>query len=255
MRRYLFSAGALVLAACSDNTGPTPSGSVGLGFQIARTSPASVVQGSDLAMAGAASVNTTAEGLEITRGSDVIVITKAQLVVKDVKLGNTGCAGDSDDNDCPTLHIGPYLVDVPVNGTDGNRATVPVIEGTYSSVRLTLHKVTSNDSADAAFRQANPDFRDISVRLEGTFNGTPFVFINDVNAKLDVPLAEDLTVDEEGGDVTVTVDFASWFANAQGGLYSPMLANSPGNTRAAVQNNIRAAFRAFRDDNRDGRED
>ena len=255
MRRYLFSAGALVLAACSDNTGPTPSGSVGLGFQIAKTSPSSVVQGSDLAMAGSASVNTTAEGLEITRGSDVIVITRAQLVVKDVKLGSTSCEADSDDTDCPTLHIGPYLVDVPVNGTDGNRAVVPVIEGTYSSVRLTLHKVTSNDAADAAFRQANPDFRDISVRLEGTYNGAAFVFINDVNAKLDVPLPEDLTIDEDGGDVTVTIDFAAWFANSQGGLYSPTLANTPGNVRANVQNNIRAAFRAFRDDNRDGRED
>ena len=254
MRRYVISAAALFLAACSENTGPTPSGSVGLGFQIARTSPASVTQGSELAVDGTSSV-TTAEGLEITRGSDVIVITKAQLVVKDVKLGSTSCEADNDDGDCPTLHVGPYLVDVPVSGADGARATVPVIEGTYSSVRLRLHKVTSNDSADAAFRQANPDFRDISVRLEGTYNGTPFVFINDVNAKLDVPLQEDLTVDDEGGDVTVTVDFASWFVNAQGGLYSPLLANSPGNVRANVQNNIRAAFRAFRDDNRDGRED
>jgi hypothetical protein len=79
--------------------------------------------------------------------------------------------------------------------------------------------------------------------------------VNDVNAKLNVPLAEELTIGEEGGDVTVTVDFAAWFANPQGGFYSPILANSPGNTRAAVQNNIRAAFRAFRDENRDGRED
>src|SRR6187455_2598522 len=114
MRRYLIGAATLILAACSDNTGPTPTGSVGPALQTARTSPSSV-QASDL-VAGAASVNTTAEGLEITRGSDVIVITKAQLVVKDVKLGNAGCEADSDDTDCPTLHIGPYLVDVPVNG-------------------------------------------------------------------------------------------------------------------------------------------
>ena len=253
MRRYFVGAAAFVLAACSDNTGPTPSGSVGVGFQIARPAPSLLLSGD--ALQGASAVEATAEGLEITRGSDVLVITKAQLVVKDIKLGNAGCDEGDNDADCQTLHIGPYLVDVPMNGTDGARATVPVIEGSYSKVRLTLHKVTSNDSADAAFRAANPDFRDISIRLEGTYNGTPFVFVNDVNAKLDVPLPETLEVDEEGGDVTVTVDFASWFANPQGGLYSPVLANSPGNTRAQVQNNIRSAFRAFRDNNRDGRVD
>jgi len=253
MQRYFVGAAALVLAACSDNTGPTHTGSVGVGFQIARPA-SSLVLGGD-ASQNASAVEATAEGLEITRGSDVLVITKAQMVVKDVKLGNAGCEADDDDADCPTLHVGPYLVDVPVSGADGARAAVPVAEGSYSSVRLTLHKVTSNDSADAAFRQANPDFRDISLRLEGTYNGAPFVFVNDVNAKLDVPLPETLTVDEGGGDVTVTVDFASWFANSQGGLYSPLLANSPGNIRAAVQNNIRSAFRAFRDRNRDGHVD
>ena len=253
MRRFLVSASAFLIVACSDNTGPAPSASVGVGFQIARPAPGLSL--ADYALQDPSAVDVTAEGLEITRGNDVLVITKAQLVVKDVKLGSAACGEDTADADCATLHTGPYLVDVPMNGTDGARATVPVIEGSYSKVRLTLHKVTSNDSADAAFRQANPDFRDISIRLEGTYNGTPFVFVNDVNAKLDVPLPETLEVDEEGGDVTVTVDFASWFANPQGGLYSPVLANAPGNTRAQVQNNIRSAFRAFRDNNRDGRVD
>ena len=93
------------------------------------------------------------------------------------------------------------------------------------------------------------------MRLEGTFNGVPFVFINDVNAKLDIPLPTPLVVGDAGGDVTVTIDIGSWFVRSQGGLYSPAQANISGNVQAAVQNNIRAAFRAFRDRNRDGRED
>ena len=260
MRRYLLSAAALVLTACSDNTGPTPNGSVSVGFQVARTSSAmldvSGVSGEGRPLsAESPTVTPSASGLQIASGSDVLVITKAQLVVKDVKLGSAACTQDDDDGDCPTIRTGPYLVDVPMNGTDGPRATVPIVEGSYSSVRLWLHKVTSNDSADAAFRQAYPDFRDISIRLEGTYNGAPFVFVNDVNAKTNVPLPETLTIGEGGGDVTVTIDFGSWFANPQGGLYSPALANTPGNVRAAVQNNIRSAFRAFRDSNRDGRQD
>jgi hypothetical protein len=55
--------------------------------------------------------------------------------------------------------------------------------------------------------------------------------------------------------VTVSIDFSTWFLRPAGGLYGPALANAPGAIRAAVQNNIRAAFRAFRDDDRDGRDD
>ena len=295
MRRYLLTVAALVLAACSDNTGPTPSGSVGLGFQVARTSAAARMSVAGLNADGpplvgdAPTVTPTANGLRITRDADVLLITKAQVVVKDVKLESASatCAddddddddtfpgsstsadsdngrgngrsrdndSDDDDDDCPTLRVGPFLVDLPVNGTDGPRVTVPVPEGTYSSVRLTLHKVTSNDSADRVFRQANPDFRDISVRLEGTFNGAPFIFVGDVNAKIDVPLPEPLAIGETGGDVTVTLDLGSWFVRPQGGLYAPALANTPGSVRSAVQYNIGSTFHAFRDRDRDGRED
>jgi len=89
----------------------------------------------------------------------------------------------------------------------------------------------------------------------GTFNGTPFTFVNDVNAKLTVPLAKPLVVGTGGNDVTVTIDLSAWFLRSSGGLYSPTAANAPGQVRAQVQNNVRAAFRAFRDKDKDGRED
>jgi len=247
---------------------------------VARSSNASLMAASltnadGIPISGEAPVVTpSANGLLITRGTDAILITRAQVVVKDVKLETTGAScvddddfddvaladpknrdDDDDDEDCPSIHTGPFLVNVPVNGSDGARVVVPVGEGTYSAVRLTLHKVTSNDPADRAFRQANPDFRDISVRLEGTYNGTPFIFVSDINRKIDVPLSEPLDVTEVGGDVTVTLDFGTWFIRPSGGLYSPALANTPGVVRAVVQNNISGTFRAFCDRNRDGKED
>lgn len=282
MRPFLLVVAALVFSACRDNTGPTPRGAVGLGFQVARSSNASVMAASVANADGtptsgeAPVVTPSANGLLITRGTDEILITRAQVVVKDVKLETAAAScvdddddefddvalfdrrdrdSDDDDEDCPSIHTGPFLVNVPVNGSDGARVVVPVGEGTYSAVRLTLHKVTSNDSADRAFRQANPDFRDISVRLEGTYNGTPFIFVSDINRKIDVPLPEPLDVSEVGGDVTVTLDFGNWFVRPSGGLYSPALANTPGSVRNVVQSNIAGTFRAFCDRNRDGRED
>jgi len=207
--------------------------------------------------------------MTITRDGDVLLVTKAQLVARNVKLKSAAavCSDDDDDessssssqrkdgDDCATIRVGPYLVDVPVSGADGARVAVQVPAGTYSLIRLWLHKVTSSDAADLAFRQANPAFNGISLRLEGTFNGAPFIFVNDVNAKLTVPLAKPLVVGTGGDDVTVTIDLSTWFLRASGGLYSPAMANTPGQVRAQVQNNIRGAFRAFKDKNKDGRED
>lgn len=271
----------VALSACSDGTAPGADGQVGVGFQLASTSAAaSTVSLDGVTTANGATANATADGFTITRGSDKIVITKAQLVVRDVKLKTAAAScsdddtsndvvstdsksgssngsrhDDDDDLECPTIKVGPYLVDMPVTGADGGRVSVLVPEGTYSKVRLTIHKVSSSDSADLVFRQTNPDFRDISVRLEGTYNGKAFIFTNDVNAQIDVPLTSPLAIKAGGDNVTVSLDLAPWFVNAAGGLYNPAEANVPGLVRAKVQNAIRFAFRAFRDANRDGKED
>jgi hypothetical protein len=283
--RTVAALSALALAACESGTGPSSGNMVGVGFQLARTSGATALvapaaagpAGSTEAVGTVPTITTSAAGMRIARDGDVLLVTKAQLVVRNVKLksatavcsdddddettgrsssSSSGSSSrDDDDDDCAEIRVGPYLVDVPVNGADGARVAVEVPAGTYSSIRLWLYKVTSSDSADVAFRQANPTFRDISLRLEGTFNGTPFVFVNDVNAKLTVPLTEPLVVGTGGDDVTVTIDLSTWFLRSSGGLYSPAAANTPGQVRAQVQNNIRNAFRAFRDDDKDGRED
>ena len=279
---------AVAVSACSDGTAPSSVNRVGVGFQLARTSTApsmiaASVAGPAPAVPGTTpTITTSAAGMTITRDGDVLMVSKAQLVVRNVQLksATTVCSDDDDDettgnssrsssgsssgssssrdddsDDCAEIRVGPYLVDIPVSGADGGRVAVAVPAGTYSSIRLWLHKVTSGDSADVAFRQANPDFRDISVRLTGTFNGTPFTFVHDVNAKLTVPLSTPLVVGTGGDDVTVMIDLSTWFLRSSGGLYSPIAANSPGQIRAQVQNNIRNAFRAFADKNRDGRED
>ena len=284
--RTLAALSALALAACQEGTGPSSDNMVGVGFQLARTSGATALvapaaggpAGSTAAAGTVPTITTSAAGMRIARDGDVLLVTKAQLVVRNVKLpsatavcsdddddestgrssnssSGSSSSRDDDDDDCAAIRVGPYLVDVPVNGADGARVAVSVPAGTYSSIRLWLYKVTSSDSADVAFRQANPAFRDISLRLEGTFNGTPFVFVNDVNAKLTVPLTTPLVIGTGGGDVTVTIDLSTWFLRASGGLYSPADANTSGQVRAQVQNNIRNAFRAFKDNNRDGRED
>ncbi len=271
--------GTVAIGACSssDSTAPAASNRVSLGFQIARSTAASSLMSSSMAWDGAASVGlqvqsasanvtTTAAGLMIARQSDTIVVTKAQFVVSDVRLrsviGACADAAKSSSNDkkndfseCPEIRVGPFLVDIPVTGEDGARISVNVPAGTYGNVRIKLHKVDANNALDLPFQQQNPDFRNISVRLEGTYNRVPFVFTNDLTTMINVPLVKPLVIKTGGDQITVSVDIAAWFVRASGGLYSPALANTPGSIRGTVSANIERAFRAFRDQNLDGRED
>lgn len=136
-----------------------------------------------------------------------------------------------------------------------HRPAVDVPAGSDPVVGFDIHRGSSSDSANRAFRVANPDFRDISIRLEGTYNGGAFTSVRDVNAKPDVPLSKPLTIGAGGDDVTVTIDMTEWFLRPNGGLYSPAVGNSAGFVRARIRNNIRNAFRAFRDKNRGGKND
>lgn len=268
---------SIALGACSNNDGTSPvaGNRFSLGFQIAQSTGSSMMassMASDAAanggvqlVGGGASAVATASGFKISRASDTIMVTKAQFVVSDVRLRTvTGaCVDDAvaasdkknDYSECPEIKIGPFLVNVPVTGEDGARISVDVPAGTYGNIRMKLHKVDANNALDMPFQQENPDFRNITVRLEGTYNGTPFTFVTDVSTTLNVPLAKPLVVRAGGDEVTISVDVASWFVNSSGGLYSPAAANTPGSIRAAVVANIERAFRAFRDQNHDGHED
>lgn len=255
---------ATTLAACSDDaTAPvvTEQGQISVGFQLApnnmTTTAASVDQSS-----GGARLLSTSHGMLIVRANDTIVVTRAQLVVRDVQLAkaSASCPDNAPANggpdSCPTVHVGPFLVDIATAGGASGRLSVNVPEGTYSKVRLSIHKVTSSDTADRTFREAHPELVNLSVKLEGTYNGQPFTFTNDVNGKIDAMFTNTVAVAGTAPAlVTVQIDVAPWFSNPSGGLFSPLLANLPGVIRATVEGNIRTSFRAFKDANTDGQPD
>jgi hypothetical protein len=196
----------------------------------------------------------------VTIGANTLIITKAQLVVRRVKLKPTETAAatctddDTSTDDCPTVQTGPILVDLPLadNAVTTVNATVPA--GTYSKVDFRIHKAT-DDAADATFRAANPNFNGTSIRVEGTFNGSPFVFTSDLTEKQELTFATPLVVDDAGSAVpnlTIQVDVNSWFKSG-GALVNPATANKGGANENVVKQNIRNSLRAFRDDDRNGR--
>ena len=64
-----------------------------------------------------------------------------------------------------------------------------------------------------------------------------------------------LVADSTGANITIKVDLTNWFRTSSGTLIDPATANAGGTNAALVSSNIARSFKAFRDDDHDGRDD
>jgi hypothetical protein len=245
------AATAVAANACGDSTGPN-TGTVSL----------SLASRPSASTAPLASSSSFRPSITISENGNTLVITRAQLVLREIDLmpaSATDCVAGAAD-DCREISVGPVLVELPVDGAASGpvavsmSAEVPV--GSYTDVEFELHKVSTPENArEQAFLEANPSFNDVSARIEGTYNGQPFVFTARANSAQRFRFSTPLVVDASTQNVTVNVDLAAWFRNSSGALIDPATANTGGQHESVVANNIQASFKAFSDDNRDGRDD
>jgi hypothetical protein len=250
-------------AACNDGSSGPGARTVTMSFRAPSTTASSEVS-ADATASENSSVQRTADGLIVTSGDDELVITSAQIVLRNVKLqpSSETCSDDSEESEsesddeadnCATMFVGPLLIDIPTDAVAGSEISVVIPEGSYRSVQLRLHKISSNATADAAFRAEHPEFNDASVKVVGTYNGVPFTYMSDVTATVNLPMPSPIVVGDEEQDLTVEIDVASWFKTSSGGLLSPLLTDVQ--AKQLIRTNIRTAIRAFRDNNQDGEED
>jgi hypothetical protein len=130
--------------------------------------------------------------------------------------------------------------------------TASVPAGTYDEVKFKIREPDDDTGADATFVAEHPDFAHTSVKVEGSFNGTPFAFVSDLEAELELDLSPPLVVDGSGTtELTLFVDLGAWFRSAGGNLIDP----STGVSAALVADNIARSFDAFEDQNHDGSDD
>ena len=244
--------GASLVACSADSTGPNAStaGSVSLSFAAtgANTSSASMSGGTlSGALIGSAS-------------NDVLVITKAQLVLAELELQRAGgtCSADSSSSSsdsCEELELAPTMIDLPVSGNLVGALTVPVPPGSYSALEAKITLADTGRRGGADLIAAHPELRGASVRVEGTFNGQAFVYTGTTRAQIESRFDPPLVADGSGINVTVTVDLTTWFKTSSGALIDPATANAGGPNAELVSTNIARSFVAFRDDDRDGRDD
>jgi hypothetical protein len=245
LSRVLLGAFVALASACGTSNSTSPNAkTVSLSFS------------SHAAAAGASAGR--ASFLTLGSGSDTLVITKAQIVLAKIELatGDTAaCANESQGSSCDELKADPELVDIPVDASTLTPIVAAVPAGTYTAFEAKIRAVQSSDANSGSFLTAHPEFAGASVRVEGTFNGTPFVYTGSASAELELEFTPPLVVDSTGMNITVNVDISRWFVSGGGALVDPTTANAGGPNASMVDNNIHHSFEAFEDDNKDGHND
>lgn len=154
-----------------------------------------------------------------------------------------------EDEGCPSLTVGPVLIDLPLDGTTTVVLDAFVPAGTYKRLQARLHAVKPGDEGVGDFLTAHPEFEGISVKVVGVFTDAEgadheFTFTSHMNVVSAINFAEPVTVDAGTTNLTIDVDVSSWFAGAGGAVIDP---TNPANQRA-IEKKIRASLRAFEDD-------
>jgi hypothetical protein len=247
------------VAACSNGGGGA--GSVSLSLS-ARSAPAPAAA-APIGSGSAASVVAAGDSTVIALGNDTLILRSLAVVLKKIelkRLETSSCDSISTNGDCEEFEAGPVLATFPLGATNSVAAvSVNAPAGQYDKLEFEIHKTDTTSSSEAAFIAANPDFKDISIRVTGTFSHVgsrnDFVFTQDLDASEELAFSPPLSVvDGTPANLTVRLDVSTWFVNS-GALIDPTTANVGGPNEGIVQNNIKNSVDAFEDDNRDGRDD
>lgn len=192
--------------------------------------------------------------ISLTAGGHSLVITKAQMVLAELELKATtsmACATEAKQDDCAELRVDPIVVDLPLDAVKSLDISSLLPPGTYREIEFDVDAVESGEHASsAAFLSAHPDFRNVSVRVQGTFDGKPFTFETAQDFEVEFEFHTPFVVGPEASTLTLNIDVASWFQNG-----STILDPSNAENRSMITNNISHSISAFKDDDRDGRED
>lgn len=245
-RVHLLAAAAVLLAACEDGTSPGRDASLKLALAVPTGAPAPAPG--------------LARSIILENGvGDVLVLERVALVLREIELERAGaedCLGGEEEDDCEEFETGPMLVELPLDDGVEHIVEIAVPPGSYDEIEFEIHKAESG-SDDAAFVAANPDFEGVSIRAEGTWNGEPFVFLQDLDEEQEIELSTPLVIEEGASPTTLTLrlDVTTWFVAEDGSFIDPATANPGGANEGIVEHNIKASIEAFEDEDEDGRDD
>ncbi|MCA9737267.1 MAG: hypothetical protein KC645_06560 [Gemmatimonadetes bacterium] len=195
-----------------------------------------------------------------TDGVRTLRLTRVQLVVRSLELKRryqSGCAASGGaPGACRAYVVGPLLLDLPLDRESSSLLALDVPPGVYDEVDFDLHKPDDDSPQDIAFLAEHPAFRGVSVRAEGEFEGTWFVFVQDLNGRQEADLVPPLQIQTDAPETVVTlrVDARRWFWDGPT-LLDPRSGLKGHPNERIIEDNIEASIEAFEDRDRDGAPD
>jgi hypothetical protein len=237
---------ALGALACEEGTGPLKSN---VQVSFATRSPAVAPAPFADRAPGMAFSDT------LTDGTNTLIITKAEIVLREIELKQqetASCEVEPEPAGCEEVEFGPVVVDLPLDPGAQQEFSVPLPAGTYTAIEFEIHKVTSDDPA--TFRQTYAYLVDQSIRVTGTYNGAAFVYESDLDVEQTLQFAAPLVVTDTTttANVTILVSLAAWFRAQNGSLLDPATGNTGGQSESLIKENIKQSMEAFEDHDRDG---
>ena len=118
-----------------------------------------------------------------------------------------------------------------------------------------IHKPNRADSGPnvATFLAANPTWENVSIRVDGTFNGIAVHWSHDPVVQLTHTFNPPLVIDANGSNFTLKIDIASWLKSTTRAWIDP---NAKTNTQyPQIALNVKNSFKVFKDDSKKGHDD
>ncbi|WP_297763157.1 DUF4382 domain-containing protein [uncultured Muriicola sp.] len=147
--------------------------------------------------------NTGKSIMPTSKGNENVIFTDFKISIRDVVFKNDDDPNSNLDTD-EIQFRGPYQVDL-LNGSDALTQTIGtafVPDGLYKELRFKFHKDEDLPVTDELF--------DKSIFIEGTIDGTPFVFWHDTSENLDVGRSTGVQVIDGTVNFTVTFDISQF---------------------------------------------
>ena len=239
--RVLTSLVALALLACSSlETRVTRPEDQPTAMQLRIAVPQSTSGASSASAVPGASANVT-----IDDGENTLNITGVQIVLDQVgfRRDSTVECVDSDTPDdgdpCAELAVEPTVLELPVASDPVVTNAIAVEPGTYEALEFDLHVAENAQEVPQ-----NLDMIGGSVRILGSYNGAAisdalFPVSGEVNLELEEPI--ELETNFQSG-MTLTVEVADWFRDADGNVVDPSEAAQDETLQAQVADRILSSF-------------
>ncbi len=109
--------------------------------------------------------------------SDTLSIETVKIMMKNVELFSGSSDEGEEHEDSEEVELGPFVVNLNLNGSINTIALSNVPEGTYNGVKFEIHRLYRTEaSLDSEFIDSTCGERGYSVIVKGTYFGNPFVF-------------------------------------------------------------------------------